>query len=966
MRTIRCGVSLPFVALLAYSQVSLAADEARTWRIEGRVVDSQSRPVAEAIVFIPARAAKESTVTETTDADGHFQLDAPYPPNGLTLQAKVDHRAKLAYKILPWDIQHETPAANVELVLKPARQLAAEVVDDSDQPVRDATVVAVAGYMSVDRASTGADGRAKLRVPADAELQSTVAFKPGVGLDYLLVPNREPSEPVKFTLNGTQTVVVRVVDDQDRPLANQRVYPWLLSKPRKTGGLNLSGLSEFIVQTDENGVAAFELIPADVVSNIGFFVRVPGYHLPEQIEFKPASGETELVAKLLSLVSVSGKVKFADGRPAGGIDVQVAGAGHSTDRFREQTKSDTEGRFELEVNPNHYYQFAAGNREFASPPVNKIVRRQKVDEIELVLQPAKRVFGRVTVGANKSPVSGTYLQLCQQNAVGYYDLPESDQLPNPTDNNIAILPQIEWSEQTDSDGDFEFFVGPGKYHLVGPSGVEPPNIELTDQTSVEVNLHSDRPDLVPVSGRVVLKDDPERGVPDASVIGFAKKSRLRELRATSDAEGRFEAERGAGEMIVHAATSDKKLAGIVAIGPDDREVVVPVGPTASAHARLIDEETKEPLANRQVDYGIWIDFDDGTFSWRFGGSATTDEQGELTIDGLVVGQEYVLEAVTETSGDGQPRGWTGAGRVTPTSTEMAEMGDVSVKRPYRPPTNEERVAKAFADERSLDERLDARVRDAGFGYQHVLVIVGDPTNPLVQQIYDLEYDATLGDSAMHYLFLPVSTIDEQRIADAKDALAPRGIDVPAAGEAALAIIDKAGALVAQTPCGELTTDGAVAGRKLRKFLEANAPKLPDAEVVLEDALARAKREDKRVFVQHSGPRCGWCFVLSRFLDDHRDVFDREFVYVKLDSRLANGQAVIDRVRPARNGGIPWMVILDADGNPLINSHGPNGNIGYPGEPESQVHFEKMLRASPRHITDDQIELLIADLAAKNE
>src|SRR3990172_9331105 len=167
MRTIRCGVSLPFVALLAYSQVSLAADEARTWRIEGRVVDLQSRPVAEAIVFIPARAAKESIVTETTDADGHFQLDAPYPPNGLTLQAKVDHRAKLAYKILPWDIQHETPAANVELVLKPARRRAAEVVDDSDQPVRDATVVSVAGYMSVDRASTGADGRAKLRVPAD-------------------------------------------------------------------------------------------------------------------------------------------------------------------------------------------------------------------------------------------------------------------------------------------------------------------------------------------------------------------------------------------------------------------------------------------------------------------------------------------------------------------------------------------------------------------------------------------------------------------------------------------------------------------------------------------------------------------------------------------------------------------------------------------------------------------------------
>jgi hypothetical protein len=149
------------------------------------------------------------------------------------------------------------------------------------------------------------------------------------------------------------------------------------------------------------------------------------------------------------------------------------------------------------------------------------------------------------------------------------------------------------------------------------------------------------------------------------------------------------------------------------------------------------------------------------------------------------------------------------------------------------------------------------------------------------------------------------------------------------------------------------------------FLNEHPPDLPDAEVLLADALAKAKREGKRVFVQESGPRCGWCTVLSRFLDDHHDLIDKEFAYVKLDYRLKNGTAVIARVHPKREGGIPWMVFLDADGKPLITSDAMDGNIGYPGEPEGRVYFEKMLRTSVKHLTDADIKTLI-DALAKNK
>jgi Thioredoxin-like len=980
MRGIRCGLFAAIV-LCVLQAIGRAADQpSKTWRIEGRVVDADQRPVAGAVVFIPRlRGGKfKGKLSTTTDADGRLQLESPLAPAGLTLLANLHDGEQLAYRQLPWDLKSDLPVDAVQLVLRPARKLAVEVRDENGKSVPAATVIATASYQEMDSATTAADGRAQLDVPADAELKAVVAFKPGVGLDYTLFrsgeePKTDPcrlaqdhAEPLTFVLNGTHKIAVRVVDERDRPLTGLDVYPWLLNRPRKGDRLNLSGMPEFSATTDANGVATFDVIPTDNSRTVTFWVQAPGYFAPEQANYKPESGDTELVVRLLPLVTVSGSVKFADGRPAAGVEVWAAGAGYTRDRFRGQTTTDSKGHFTLQVNPDQYYQFAAGNREWASPPVNRIVRTgTPVEGIELQLQPAKRVFGRVTLGADDIPVPGIYVRLYQQNAVGYYDLPDSEQLPNPTDSHLAIQPQIGWSGPTNDSGEFEFFVGPGKYYMSGPNGVAPPHFELVDQPSMEINLHAERPDSVPISGRVVRKDQPTQGVAEVGVEGVAKQSRLGGLRATSGTDGRFQAQRGPADMVVYATTSDHKLAGIVNIGPDDTEVVIPVAPTASAHARLVDSETNAPLANRQVEYGVWIDFEEGTFSWRFGGRATTDKNGEITIDGLVVGQEYVLEAVTETSADGQPRSWIGAGKVTPTSTERAEMGDVAVKRPYHEPTIEERVAKAFADAQSLDERLEARLRDAGFGYQNVLVVMGDPANPPVQQVYEFEYDEALDRAAMDYLFFPVDTSDSERRAHAEAALAPRMITVPAVGDPTLAVLDKKGNLVRQTACSELTTDGKVDAAKLRGFLKMNAPALPDAELQLAGALAQAKREDKRVFVQVSGPRCGWCFVLSRFLDDHRDVFDKEFVYVKLDARFAHGQAVIDQVRPAATGGIPWFVILDSDGTPLINSDGPSGNIGYPGEPDGQVYFEKMLRTSPRHITDDEIKSLIADLAAKN-
>jgi len=315
----------------------------------------------------------------------------------------------------------------------------------------------------------------------------------------------------------------------------------------------------------------------------------------------------------------------------------------------------------------------------------------------------------------------------------------------------------------------------------------------------------------------------------------------------------------------------------------------------------------------------------------------------------------------EKDADGDPRSWRHVGKLTPTGSDLAELGELKLPKPYRPQSVQERVAKAFADPKEVERRVTSRLNDTRHAYQRALLVIGDPANPQVQRVFELEYDKALDGAAYNYLLVPVNTADAAQKESVDSYLASIHVDQPLVNDFKLVVLDEDGAAIGQATRGKLSTNETLDPAKLANFLNELAPHLPDAEALMTEALARAKRENKRVFVQVSGARCGWCFVLSRFLDAHHELIDKEFVYLKLDDRLKNGEAVIKRVRPKQDGGIPWMVFLDESGEPLITSDGPDGNIGYPGEPEGRVQFEKMLRAGTKHLTDEDVKSLIKSL-----
>ena len=76
--------------------------------------------------------------------------------------------------------------------------------------------------------------------------------------------------------------------------------------------------------------------------------------------------------------------------------------------------------------------------------------------------------------------------------------------------------------------------------------------------------------------------------------------------------------------------------------------------------------------------------------------------------------------------------------------------------------------------------------------------------------------------------------------------------------------------------------------------------------------------------------------------------------------MPHGEEVAKRLRGSRSGGIPWMVILDADGAELVTSDGPGGNVGCPVTKQEARWFFSMLTSTRQRLEDDDLAVLRAE------
>jgi len=339
--------------------------------------------------------------------------------------------------------------------------------------VADGAVNILAAYVAVASGRTDADGRWSARIPADAakaRMWAVYAFKSKVGFDYVM-SDRRPEDDAKHVpkkvdlkLDGARTVRVKAIDQAGKPLAGVEVGPWLIRTVSHDDHVNLGGAEDIWLKTDKDGIAVFDWMPARYKNQLVFISHSDRYYaIDHSARLEDDDKTGELTIELLPFERLSGRVTHADGTPAAGIAVRAQGQGAGHNSFGGTAKTDAEGRYSLQVHAEQAYVIAIVDQKWAAPYKGGLVIRagKPADGVDFVLGPATRVHGRVTVGKDDRPVPDTQIGV----EINLGQIPK--ELVTKADN--IYCPVRMWiSTQTDKDGRYELFLGPGVYELSGP------------------------------------------------------------------------------------------------------------------------------------------------------------------------------------------------------------------------------------------------------------------------------------------------------------------------------------------------------------------------------------------------------------------------------------------------------------------------------------------------------------------
>ena len=183
----------------------------------------------------------------------------------------------------------------------------------------------------------------------------------------------------------------------------------------------------------------------------------------------------------------------------------------------------------------------------------------------------------------------------------------------------------------------------------------------------------------------------------------------------------------------------------------------------------------------------------------------------------------------------------------------------------------------------------------------------------------------------------------------------------------LTVLDGQGGIIANLNTGILEEGGGHDPAKVLSFLELCKAKPLDANKVYEKALAQAKTEGKLVFLHIGAPWCGWCKKLEAFIarPEIDAIISKDYVHVKIDQdRMTGGKEFAAKIREGKQGGIPWFAYLDADGKTLATSDGPDGNVGFPVQPNEIAHWLDMFKETAKKITSMELGTIKQELEKK--
>jgi RNA polymerase sigma factor (sigma-70 family) len=649
----------------------VAVDDSKA-RIEGVVVDERGTPVKDAVIRNPRINKEHKGGSTRSDAEGKFRLviDQPAVRYEIVHASTDDGKRQGLYR---FDEEATLgPVARIRVVITPSQVMTVRVADADGKPVASATTVVFDQYTPLAHAETDARGRAVFRLPADAQVWCVVGLKPGVGFDYFenyraWPPDKGSSPPaeVPLVLEGAQVVRVQATDSAGKPLSRIAFSPWTIHKNGKIGYANVPGagwLKSFGMQTDQQGVAAFDWIPKDLKEGVTFLQLSQDYHVPNAPYFDPSQPNHLLTAKLFRNSLVGGKVTLPDGKPAAGILIQAEGRGNTSHYCRTLARTASDGSYSLRLYPDQSYILSITDEPWSAPSYTGIVVRegQARKDLDFRLDKGTLIEGEVTVGKVPKPTAGQTVTLIQKGKAIAREL---------GGDSASQEELVRWST-TDKKGHYQIRVCPGDYQIWGP-GTPHENLTVHAEKRIEMNFEVARLPRGRLTGTVLPVDGGKKPVAKALVKGESIGNLGHAgFETIADATGCFEAERWRDQMCIYASSPDGTLAGFMTIGEDDQDVKIRISPAAIAKGRLLDKDGK-PLAGVALRCGIAVGPQPNP-ELRTILDMKTDKDGRFSVGGLVLGSQCSLFLA---------QGGTQLPKFQAEKAKTIDLGDIFYERP---------------------------------------------------------------------------------------------------------------------------------------------------------------------------------------------------------------------------------------------------------------------------------------------
>lgn len=927
-------------------------------RLRGEVFEADGLPAA-GLQVTGGLNAFDSNPQIVPTMDGHrFAVWIPVNRSrwySLWLKAASATGDRVAYTRLSAYQLRQAAIDGITLTLRsPTREVDVRVVEGG-QPVAGAWVKADLGFGVELRSRTDADGIARFRLLPQQKLSGLTAwtddFRIG-GFQFVRKPTRDPDANEQVVeLSACRDQKLRFVDEDGSPVPG---IDFLLRIATPPPDYNYIGTNEHSLMTvDAAGEVTYKWFPDWDHHHFYVELRTDQWIL----DGDPRTVDDAVVfrlkkSRIADRKRVTGRINTT-GPVAGGFQVTLRSFQGERENYSDALSvfTDADGSFTVDVLPDDTYCTYVSDSRWMGEIIDLIPYQSESDRItapELSVSAGQEVEVTVTSGPERRPYPNLSIHLRRQHRFTWRE-------DGGTRSGVTG-PQ--WWVTTDESGRATTRTLPGTLNVsvFTPLWRTEQTVDVRAGEPVSVRLHREIEEKRTVTGRLVLADGIQADLRGAEVrIGAVDGNYDDQQTVTCDDDGVFSCETIAAAIGVFGYTQDGRAAGSIAVTDLETPVELHLRPTMPFHGQLLGEGGR-PLVDHRVRAIVRVEGDEdynGLFVKSFEAKrieTRTDDQGRYTLEGIPSEMKVWIQA---DSLDHSERG--------------VSLGEVYLEPDESRPPMISRMAETSSttDELTLAERYEATLRDCSLcGFRLMLILGGKGDG--VSEFIDRNFqDYSTNRDVYGYMQLVVSGQEALEAVDAEflDGRNWRHIvqrfSVPGENRVVAYALDAGGRELGRLEID--VTDAAAVGAAA-EFVHQHAPARIDAEKKWAHALDEAKRSHRRVWARVSQRYCGPCFRFARWLDDQRELLEKDYVMLKIDDvRDLNGAAVAERLTRGEHYGIPFHAIFDEDGEMLIDSAGPLGNIGCPGGFEGTQHLRKMLLQSRQNLTDDEIDQLVESI-----